>query len=214
MGSETIVRMFDTELDAFAELARELTADQWQRASLCTEWTTRQVIEHVAFHTHRAGLRQVLGNGDKWSARLAAEANADTIDGLVAWLGTPAADSARRSVINICELVIHQQDVRRPLDTPRTYPESTMRTCLDHCTSVTGNLFVIGAPRRRGRNLRLVTTDLDWSKGRGPAVEGPAESVLMAIAGRPAALTSLSGDGVPLLAERIELADPLPSSTQ
>jgi hypothetical protein len=89
-----------------------------------------------------------------------------------------------------------------------------MRACLDHCTSVTGNLFVIGVPRRRGRNLRLVATDLGWSSGRGPTVEGPAEGVLMAIAGRPTALASLSGDGVPLLAERIELADPLPPSTQ
>jgi uncharacterized protein (TIGR03083 family) len=204
MGNDATSGMFDTELAAVSELARELTPDQWQQPSLCTDWSVRDVFRHVAFHTHRAGLRQILGNGDKWTARLTAEAHADTIDGLVAWLASPAPDSARRSMINVCELVIHQQDVRRPLGTPRVYPDATMRACLQKCTTATGNLFVIGVPRRHGRGLRLVANDLDWSAGNGPEVTGAGEALLMAIAGRPAALADLSGPGIATLAERVD----------
>ncbi len=37
----------------------------------------------------------------------------------------------------------------------------------------------------------------------GPRVEGPAEALLMAIAGRPVALDELTGPGQPTLAERM-----------
>lgn len=204
MGSTAVPEMIDSELAAFAELARGLTPEQWEQQSLCTEWNVRKVVEHVAYHTHRAGLRQLVVSS--WEPRLVAENHADKIDGLVAWLASRAPDSARRSVINLCEVVIHQQDVRRPLQKPRHYPEATMRVCLDHCTKVLGNLLVIGAFRRRGRDVQLCATDLDWSYGRGPEVTGTAESLLMAIAGRGVALSDLSGAGVPLLAERIDAA--------
>jgi hypothetical protein len=67
--------------------------------------------------------------------------------------------------------------------------------------------FAPGAPpigaAKRLRGLRLGATDVDWSTGDGLAVEGPGEALLMAMAGRPAALPALSGPGTPILAERI-----------
>ncbi len=56
--------------------------------------------------------------------------------------------------------------------------------------------------RRRIRGLRLIATDLDWSTGDGPAVEGPAESLLMVLAGRPIT-DELTGSGQATLAARI-----------
>jgi hypothetical protein len=50
----------------------------------------------------------------------------------------------------------------------------------------------------------VAVRDLDWSRGHGPEVSGPAESILMALAGRPSAL---AGDGIPALAGRIGAAD-------
>src|SRR4051794_6094183 len=154
VGKDAIASMFDAELDAAGELAAGLTAEQWESPSLCDEWSVRDVMTHVAFHTHRAGLRQTVGNSVKWSVRLADEAHADTIEGLLAWLRSQPADSARRSIINVCELVIHQEDMRRPLGAARAYPEATMLAVLNHCTTATGNLFVIGVFRRYGRDLR------------------------------------------------------------
>ena len=67
--------------------------------------------------------------------------------------------------------------------------------------------FAPGAPpigaAKRLRGLRLAATDLDWTTGDGPIVEGPGEALLMAMAGCPAALPELSGPGTPTLAERI-----------
>lgn len=53
------------------------------------------------------------------------------------------------------------------------------------------------------RGLRLVATDLEWSHGKGPVVNGPAESLLMAVAGRRSVLSELGGPGQPTLAARI-----------
>ena len=78
-----------------------------------------------------------------------------------------------------------------------------MRFCLETCTSVTGNLFVVDRRRRLGHGLRLVATDLSWSKGDGPEVAGTGEALLMAIAGRAAAIRDLTGPGVAILAERL-----------
>jgi hypothetical protein len=58
------------------------------------------------------------------------------------------------------------------------------------------------------RGLTLTATDLGWSSGRGPVVEGPGEALLMAVAGRRDAVGELSGPGQPTLAARIEHAGP------
>ncbi len=67
--------------------------------------------------------------------------------------------------------------------------------------------FAPGAPpigaAKRVRGLTFAATDLAWTTGKGPAVEGPGEALLMAMAGRPAALPELSGPGHATLAARI-----------
>jgi len=165
MANASVPAMVDAELEAFSVLARGLTPERWTTPSLCAAWTVRDIIEHTAFHTHR-GLKEALGSAEKHAPRLAAAAHAETIDGLVAWISSPAPASVRKSKINLAELVIHQQDVRRPLGIGRDYPDAAMRTSLDLCTSVRGNILVLGSRRRPGRGLRLHANDLDWSKGR------------------------------------------------
>ena len=92
---------------------------------------------------------------------------------------------------------IHHQDIRRALARPRTILAERLTVALD---------FARTAPtihaRARIRRLRLVATDLDWSTGDGPTVEGPAEPLLMAIAGRPTT-DELTGPGLADLAGRI-----------
>jgi O-methyltransferase involved in polyketide biosynthesis len=61
---------------------------------------------------------------------------------------------------------------------------------LARCRAGTRVVLTYNQPRRR---FRLV-----W--GNGPEVTGTAEAILMAVAGRPAALADLSGDGLPVLA--------------
>jgi hypothetical protein len=55
------------------------------------------------------------------------------------------------------------------------------------------------------KGLHLVATDLDWSYGEAdaPEVAGPAESLLLALCGRPIGLPDLQGKGVAELTARI-----------
>ena len=100
--------------------------------------------------------------------------------------------------IALTDNMIHQQDIRRTLGTPRTIPAERLRTALD---------FSLYAPTIRGawraRGVRLVATDIDWSHGKGPEVQGPGEALLVAMAGRRDGLKDLSGPGKDTLAHRL-----------
>jgi Mycothiol maleylpyruvate isomerase N-terminal domain len=61
--------------------------------------------------------------------------------------------------------------------------------------------LIFGA-RRRIAAVKLTATDMDWSHGQGPEVTGPAEALVMMMAGRKVALDDLSGEGKVTLATR------------
>ena len=203
MNARSVEAMFDEEFQASLELANRLTEEQWTTPSLCPGWTVRDVVVHLAYHTHRSGLKEGLGNLHKTTAKMVEREGASSRDGLLRWLSSRPAPVERKSRGTLAELVIHQQDMRRPLDLPRDYPADALRSSLDLCTTRYGNVFVIDRRFRLGRGVRLVAADLAWTKGKGPDVRGTAEAVLMAIAGRRAVLPDLDGDGVRVIDRRL-----------
>lgn len=104
--------------------------------------------------------------------------------------------------VQLSELMIHQQDIRRPLNRLRSIPEAPAKQVLEFSLSRRGSLAV-NLGRRKARGLRLVATDVSWSHGQGPQVAGPLEALLMAVNGRAVALADLSGPGLSALAERV-----------
>jgi uncharacterized protein (TIGR03083 family) len=100
--------------------------------------------------------------------------------------------------IALTDGLIHHQDIRRALGQRREVAADRL-----HAALRTAPVAPPIRARRRIRGLTLTATDLDWSIGRGPIVDGPGEALLMALAGRPEALGELSGPGLPTLAERI-----------
>ena len=96
----------------------------------------------------------------------------------------------------LTDALIHQQDIRRPLNRPRDIPTARLLTVLDHPDPFT-------SPRRRTRGLRFTATDVGWSHGDGPEVRGTGEAIAMAIHGRAAALADLDGDGTDVLRARL-----------
>lgn len=80
--------------------------------------------------------------------------------------------------IGLCDGLIHHQDIRRSLGLLREVPSERLAMALP---------FARTAPpikaSRRVPGLCLVATDLGWTSGDGPLVEGPAEPLLMAMAG-------------------------------
>jgi len=201
--------MFTSEQDATVALARALSPDQWELPSLCEGWTVREVVAHMARHIHPGDWHETIELTGKRAARRERE-YAQTIDRLIVELAAPAPSSTRgltsMALLNTFELVIHQQDVRRPTGLTRRYPDATLQACLDFTTSALGNLGVADSFRRRGRGLRLVATDIGWSTGNGPEVTGPGEAILVALAGRASALADLGGPGVPIFAGHVGIA--------
>ena len=100
----------------------------------------------------------------------------------------------------LSDVLIHQQDVRRPLGLTRVIPTDRLECALD--TEVT-NKFVSGD----GKRFNLRATDIDWNYGEGPEVTGSAEALLMVIARRKSATRDLSGPGAATLSARLTGSD-------
>jgi uncharacterized protein (TIGR03083 family) len=96
------------------------------------------------------------------------------------------------------EMVVHGEDIRRPLGLGREYPEETLVALAEFYKR--SNLL-IGA-KRRISGLRLKATDSSWASGDGPEVTGPLASLVVAMTGRREAYADLSGEGVATIASR------------
>jgi len=96
------------------------------------------------------------------------------------------------------EVIVHSEDIRRPLGIKHEYPAAAALRVADFYK---GSNLVIGA-KKRVAGLKLRATDADWSHGDGPEVSGPIVSLVMAMCGRTAAIDDLSGEGVATLRSR------------
>jgi uncharacterized protein (TIGR03083 family) len=107
----------------------------------------------------------------------------------------PAALGGR---VGLVETLIHHQDIRRALGLPRTVPSERLRPAL-RIALIAPDIAKLWPLR----GVRLVATDLRFSIGIGQHVEGPAEALLMTIAGRPGVISELTGPGTARLAAHI-----------
>lgn len=192
-----------------ADFLTTLTAQQWEAPSLCSAWRVRDVVAHMISYEELSvgGLIGRFIRGGVLPDQVNAVGVAAYVDrspqeliGLVQDHLQPRGLTAGfGGRIALTDGLIHHQDIRRPLRMPRDVPADRLLPALQ---------FALTAPTIgafwRVRGLRLVASDLDWSAGRGPAVEGPAESLLMAIAGRRGAAGELSGPGQATLADRVQ----------
>lgn len=206
LNTMTTVRVLaHAERAEFADLLDGLTSQQWDAPSLCDGWSVQNVVCHTLAYLgqSRAGLLRNLVRS-RWSIdRLNARELDDYPDAAPKQLvklmregvdpsGAGALYGGRVALI---ECLIHQQDIRRPLEKLRAIPEERLRVSLNYARI---SPVIAGASRTRG--LRLVATDMNWSAGHGPEVRGSAESLLMAMTGRAAKVSGeLSGDGTALL---------------
>ena len=204
--------MVDAERSEFADLADAMTPEQWDQPSLCTAWKVRDVVAHViqgATIGMGESVKQLVKYGFRINKLLTEEAQksgAAPTDELRSELRATVGSRVRQPGVKpegvLADEVIHQQDVRRAIGVQRQVPADRLNVVLDAVARF-GNSLVPGKKRIKG--LRLQATDLDWEIGDAgdPAVTGPAEALMMAIAGRPAALADLSGPGLDTLREHI-----------
>lgn len=204
----TTQQMARDERDDFGAFLAGLTAEQWESPTLCAGWRVRDVAVHtVSFdELGAADLVRRFVRGRLSTDRINAIGVADYSDRSPEQILTLIRSRAEPNGLTgafggrvaLTDGMIHQQDIRRPLGLPRTIESERLRTALN---------FARFAPTIRGawrvRGTRLIATDLDWSFGKGEVVRGPGEALLLAMAGRLAALDDLSGPGVPKLARRL-----------
>jgi uncharacterized protein (TIGR03083 family) len=96
------------------------------------------------------------------------------------------------------EAFVHGEDIRRPLGMSSDYPLPEVARALGFYSR--SNAIIGGKKRVAGLTLRA--TDIDYSVGSGPLVEGPVVSLLLVASGRMSALDELSGPGVDTLGSR------------
>lgn len=190
-----------------AEFLDSLSPRQWEVPSLCVGWRVRDVVahlisyeEHDTFDLGRRLLKSRFRPHKLNEVGLAEYQDLRPVD-LVAFLRShlePRGANARfGGGVGLVDGLIHHQDIRRPLGLPRAIPESRLRYALQ---------FAVTAPPLRGfwtaRGVRLIATDVDWARGRGPEAWGKAEAILMSMAGRHGVAQDLAGPGAPILRKR------------
>jgi uncharacterized protein (TIGR03083 family) len=195
------------EREALANDLDGLSEQQWETTSLCDRWTVRDVVAHMTSTAHTGpggfftGLAKARfkfdGYVDAGIARHRGGTPAETLAGFRAVRDSRTAPPGPK-VTWLGETVIHAEDVRRPLGLRHEYPADAVRELLDFFK---GSNAIIGT-RKRIEGLTLVATDMEWSHGTGPRVEGPALELLLAGTGRAVACAGLTGDGVETLRSR------------
>jgi uncharacterized protein (TIGR03083 family) len=192
----------------FASFLEGLTRDQWVSPTLCDRWRVREVAIHTVSYDElsTAGLIRRFLKGRLSTDRINAIGVADYADRspqqIIAMIQANTEPHGLTGgfggKIALTDGMIHQQDIRRSIGLPRTIAPERLRTALD---------FARFAPTIRGawraRGIRLVAPDLDWAYGKGPEVRGSGEALLMAMAGRRAALADLDGPGKAKFAQHI-----------
>lgn len=186
---------------------RALTPEQWRTTSLCGDWEVEDVVAHLGAAsglTFWGWLRSIAGarfDADVHNQRRLEEFRGasypETLERYAA-VG-PIALPRKESVAGLGELIVHAEDIRRPLglthqpDAEGLFMVATFFAAKD---------FAVNS-RSLVKGLRLTATDAEFRTGDGPVANGPLLSLVMVMAGRREALRDLDGDGVSVLSERL-----------
>jgi len=191
-------------VDALATLA---DAD-WDKPSLCTGWTVRDVVGHMistANMTPPKFFAKMAGSGFNFQTMTRKEiehatvgrTNAELLDRLRSRVDARTAPPGPAPTW-LGETIVHGEDVFRALGPYRNHPIEHVLAVADFYKN--SNLLIGTKNRIAGVTLRA--TDADWRHGSGPEASGPAIALVLAMTGRKSALDDLSGDGVTTLRER------------
>src|SRR5664279_3825951 len=198
--------LIHSERQAVADMLEDLTPEQWASPSLCAGWTVQLAAGHILSGAEQTLPRFVTGmvrTGFRFNVLMVRDAHTfgalepgQIVERLRKRTTTTNRPPAPVMAM-LGEIVVHGEDIRRPLGKSGAVSEQAVVACLEMYKSAS---FPVGG-KKRIPGLRLVATDVRWSHGDGPEVSGPGLSLLLAMTGRAAGLEELSGDGVALLTD-------------
>jgi uncharacterized protein (TIGR03083 family) len=197
----------DIEREALAIQLADLDESRWSTPSLCAGLTVREVLAHltvsgaVSWSRWFAGVVSARFDFDKQvDDRLREQLGAtaeETLSRFRATIGSRTSPPLPRLAL-LGEIVVHGEDIRRPLGLVRAYPAAALAELLRYYA---GTDQVVTA-KKRVRGLRLEAADTGVAVGKGDIVRGSTLALIMAMTGRSAYCADLTGSGVPVLAAR------------
>lgn len=187
----------------FADMIEGLTARQLEQSTYCAEWNPQQILCHLTgfaestFMSFFNSMRRARFNFDVAAQSMAGALSDRPVDHVIASLRARATKSAAMPMfpeaLVVSDVLIHTQDVRRPLQLEGSIDPDLTQVALNF---ITGHKMAESFVERRPlEGVRLTATDASWAWGDGPEISGSSEALLMAIAGRPV-LDDLSGEGL------------------
>jgi uncharacterized protein (TIGR03083 family) len=184
-----------------------LAPGQWSTDSWCEGWSVQQTVGHVvaaAEQTPANFYKELIAAGfrfnvftDKAAKRLGSLGPDELIGRLRARTTTTNHPPAPVMAM-LGEIIVHGEDIRRPLAIEHKYPNAALIALADSWKRTN---LLIGA-KRRIAGLRLRATDNEWTYGDGPEVSGPLVSLILGMTGRKGAYRDLEGPGVDTLRSR------------
>lgn len=209
MSAGELLRANDARFLAFAH---ELGDHEWATASLCGEWTNREVLAHLVHGRSAsvgelaAGMLRCGGSFDRVNAALARRLAAtrsvpQLLDDFARYAERPQGMGRYfPRTLFLGDHVTHELDICLALGREPTVAPAALDAVLNAQVHLP-NPFV--PAYRNSRGLRLVASDTGWVHGAGAEVVGSAADLVSVLAHRPRALDRLSGDGVAVLAARL-----------
>ncbi len=204
MDRDTLWEHIHHERTTLTETLRILTPEQWQHDSLCAGWTVKDVAAHI-ISTPQMGFGRVmglflrnLGRGYntmifRETKRIAARQSTDEILADFETYSTSRRKVATTTTVEpLIDALVHHQDIVRPLGLRHDMDPTAAAVATDRVRT----LAPLMGTRRLKKSVRMVATDVDWDRGKGPVVEGPMQELLMLCSGREPDVALLSGDGV------------------
>ncbi len=184
-----------------------LSAPQWAASSWCQGWSVQDTAGHIvaaAEQTPANFYKELTAAGFKFNvftdrgARRVGSAGPDELVRRLRARTTTTNHPPAPVMAMLGEIVVHGEDIRRPLGLKHEPSEAALVAVAD---SWKNSNLLIGS-KRRIAGLRLQATDAEWAHGDGPQVSGPLLSLILAMTGRKAVHPDLSGDGVAELGRR------------
>lgn len=205
--ASSIWTLVHAERAALSDDLAALDDAQWAHPSLCERWVVEDVVAHLTAAASIGPVRwfaSVLGarfdfdlHNDRRRAEYRGATPAETLERfrrIVTSTTSPFGPTAAW----LGEVIVHAQDIRRPLGLVRVPPVGTVT---DVAHFYARRNFTV-ASRTAIEGLRVEATDGPFATGTGPLVSGTTLALTMAMAGRRVYCEDLSGPGVSILRAR------------
>lgn len=207
MDKATLWTWIHAERAALAATLAEITADEWAHDTLCPGWTVHDIAAHVISNPQigwgRMGglMARNLGRGYNTMIfrevkRLGARETRESILSDFDRFATSTRHVPTTTAVEpLIDALLHHQDIVRPLGRAHDMPPEAAAVAADRVR----RLAPLMGTRKLLRSVRLVATDVDWTRGDGPTISGPMQELLMLSSGRAPDASLMSGEGLSAL---------------